>query len=611
MSTRLDSKCFNNNICKTCIRNNINKYGSFSCDCTGITVEEDVKLAIKEGYSEEDARWLFDAVYFFELIYGKKVRHYQKRILYCTSKKLAVRQCRQTGKTLLTMFRIFHYVMTNDDVSVLVVTPQEVQIKKIWDEYIFRDFVYKNARIKESMTGKSMSPSYKVSFDNGSSIMLMIAGPGVRGQTANWIYMDEAAIIGKDILADVLMAIASKEEESSIIMTSTPKGRGNPFYDACKVDADFNEFHTSIYDVEEMKGQIQFFKKLLGETGFKQEAEAEFPDASGGPYNYRGIDLSRIDYEYEDQIREPGWIYFGGADWNGPNIGTFFYIIGFDPDRNIVKIFDKQVVSSAVWNSTVAKDTFIKLNRKWLPKHWMVDYGYSHDLVEQLRLWSIQVEQDKSVLPGHPDAQIKHTLEPVNFGSWIEIEDPFTREIQLKSTKSFIVSQVSRLFEPTDNYVPVQISSSDQELTSCLENFKLINITAKGTEQYGFDKKSGIEDHPHDAFSLAVYGIVKYYGELFKKIVAESVPLYAQEIFSVNSDNGGIIKVDPSQSIILLTDNSPEAIYIDERKTKKFEPRDDDEFQPVVTRTFSKTIEQRNVTIPKRSNYIVSRILPF
>lgn len=605
---RLDSPAFQNKICKRCIKNNIKKYGKFSCDCEGITVESDVRAAIKEGLTEDEARWLFDPAYFFEKIYGSPARHYQHRLLYCTSKNLAARQCRQTGKTLLMMYRIFHYIITNENKTVLVVAPQEVQIKKIWDEYIFRDFIYKNKDIEESISGRpTMSPNYQIKFDNGSKIMLMIAGPGVRGQSADWIYIDEAAIVTKDILADIMMAIASRTDEASVIMTSTPKGRGNPFYEACKDNPEFAEFHTSIYDVEEMKDQIPRFKKLLGETGFIQEAEAEFPDASGGPFNYKGIDLSKKEYEYEESVQLSSEIYFGGVDWNGPNVGTYFYLLGFNPETYTIRVVDKSVVSSAVWNSTVAKQEFIRLNRKWSPKHWMVDAGYGHSINEELKIYSIKAEEN-GCKPYEPDSMIKHILEPIDFGKLMEIEDPFTKELIKKTTKSFIVSQVSRLFEPHNDQVPVSISESDYELIKSLENYKLLNITAKGIEQYGFDKKDGIDDHAIDAFSLAVYAIVKHYNELFKRIIALSVAIDAKEVFGpIKDDDMDTLSIHHSQSIVLLTDNSPEPIYLDSRDLKKFEPKEQG-FLPIVSRTFNKTMQKRKDDIStRRSNYIVSR----
>jgi len=608
MEELFNKKKFNNPTCKECITKNIKKYGTFNIQCDGIMVEEDVKTAIKEGFDEHTARIMFDPIYYFEQRYGSKVRWYQKRILLCSSRNLVGRQCRQTGKTLLFMYKIFQYVETNADKTVLVVTPRESQIKKIWDEYIFRDWYLKNPEVKESIgRNYSQSPYYQIKLDNGSKIILMIAGPGARSATSDWLYIDEAALIPKEELDAIFGTLLSRGDSAVVLLTSTPKGRGNKFYDACKTDPMFNEYHVSIYDVEEMKGQESRLRKLFGETGFIQECEAEFPDVSGGPFNYKGIDLAQQEYEYEDCKREPGWLYFGGVDWNGPAIGTYFYVVGFNPDNGHIKGVESTVVSSAVWNSTVAKNTFIELNRKWQCKNWMVDYGYSQSIVEELKYWSMY-KLPTNIPKNHPDAMIKHIIEPVEFGGWVEIEDPFTSEIVKKTARSFMVSQVSKLFEPENGYVPIMYPKSDGHLTKSLENYRLLTITDRGIEKYGFEKSSGIEDHLQDAFNLAIYGIVKNYSELFHRIFLYSVPIDAKAVLNPKNDTPTGFEAPYGSSIVLLTDNSPVPIHLDEKAWK--EPIDNDNI--FISRTFTKGIERPKGSIDsamkKRSNgYIIKR----
>jgi hypothetical protein len=590
----LNSSCFKNRICERCIKRNKKKYPTgWEIDCRGITVDEDVRFAIKNGIDEHQANMLFNPIYWFSYIYGSSPRHYQEELLCCTSRKLTARWSRQTGKSLTAIGRCLNYVTTNENVSVLIVAPQETQIKKLWDEYIWRDFLHKSPELKASVVSKTMSPNYQIVFDNNSRIILQIAGPGVRGSTANWLMIDEAAIIGKDILSDILMVIASKGDEASLLMTSTPKAK-DMFYKACMEDPEFNELHVQIYDVDEMKDQVEFYKKLLSADGFMQECEALFLPSSGGPFNLIGVSLAKSQYEYSDCSPEPGFLYFGGVDWNGPNVGTYFYIVGFNPDTGQIKGVDKKIVSSAVWNSTVAKQTFVELNRKWKPKQWMVDYGYSASLVEDLKLWSLKSEREGLVPHNHPDAMVKHILEPVQFGGWVEVDDPFTREPIKKTTRGFMVSEVSKLFEPQfDNtYVPISFPASDSDLIESLESYKIINTTSKGTEQYGFEKGSGIEDHLQDAFNLSIYGIVKHYSELFKKILAESVPIYREEVYPdpIETDT---LSMHNSQSIILLTDNSPEPIALDSKCSSKWEPKDQEDLLPIVSRTFDKGLNKK------------------
>lgn len=568
MSYDPNKKCFKNKYCKECYAKNILKYGKFNIKCNGITVDQDVDFAIKNGLDEHDAKWLYDPRYFFEKVYGSKPRDYQEGILLCSSGSLVARQCRQTGKTLTIIMKIMHYLATNDNKTVLVITPNEAQVKKIYEEYVLRDCIYKNTELKESVVSKTQKPYYKVEFCNGSKIQLMIAGEAVRGQSSDWLYIDEAALIGQQLLNSILMTTASREE-AIIILTSTPKGRGNEFYKACKEYDDYNEYHVKIYDVEEMRGKIVAFKRTLGETGFKQEAEAEFPDISGGPFNYHGIDLAQKDYEYEQCTRQNGIVYIGGVDWNGPTIGTYLTVIGFDPNSYTVTVVDKRIVASANWNSLAAKQALIDLNRKWNCKHWMVDYGYSTGIVEELRAYSIKVTAQLG--PKHPDAQLKHIIDPVEFGSLMTLTDPFTKEENKKTTKAFITQQVARLFEPNqDDQVAISYPRSDVEITKSLENYKLLNVTSRGFEQYGFDKDAGIEDHQLDSLSLAIFGIVKYYNELFKRVIMQSVTIGTNNMFMHNA--GALIHptIDArGKNLTLISDVDDTPIEFDEPRNQK------------------------------------------
>ena len=597
----INERKFQNEICQECISRNIKKYGSFQCQCEGITVEDDVKLAINEGYSEQEARWMFDPVYFFETIYGSKVRWYQSRILYCTSKRLAGRQCRQTGKTLMFMYRIFHHCMTTENTKVLIIAPTEKQIEETWQKYVFRDFIHKSGDIKASISGTRKSPSYQVEFCNGSILTFSIANDSCRGFTGSILYIDEAALVPAETLNSIIMTIASAGAAGAIMYTSTPKGKGNVFFKACKTSPDTNEYHVSIVDVEEMQGQIESFRDLLGETGFIQECLAEFPDTSGGPFNYRGVDLAKTDYKYETCARRPGFIYVGGVDWNGSGIGTYFRIMEFDPAKLTFKMVDKQIISSANWNGLAAKEMLKFLNDKWQVNHWMCDSGYGHDLMEDLKLQSMKAQNGSSL------ARIKHTIEPVEFGSWLILEDPFSKEDVKKSTKAFIVSQVARLFEPFNDKVSVIFSKYDESLIISLENYKIMNISDKGNIQYGFDKKDGIEDHDLDAFMLSIYGIVKNYSELFKRVFLQSVMLEGRDIMTPKDEEKN--NLYPFGSVTtLLTDNHNFSIRNDEQRSK-YEPRQEE--VSFVSRTFDSGMDKRPISGMnhfRRNHSIIKRV---
>lgn len=577
-----DKLQFKNKHCRACYQKNTEKHGYFNMQCDGIAVDYDVKFAISKGMSEHDARWIYDPIYFFTKVYGSKPRWYQEPILLCTSRRLVSRQCRQSGKTLAIAMKILHFVATNANKEVLIFTPNEAQIKKIYEDYLLRDGIYKSDLLKSSVVSKSQKPFYQIKFDNSSYIKLMIASDASRGSTGDWIYVDESALIGSELLNSILLTIASKGKDAVQIQTSTPRGRGNQFYRACKEYDNWNEYHVSIHQIEEMRPLIADFKLQLGGKGFQQEAEAEFPDISGGPFNYKGIELAQEQNAYSTHSITGGKIYVGGVDWNGPVVGSYFYILEFDPVNYTYRLIDKEVVASTNWNSILAKNTLIKLNRKYNCKHWMVDFGYSQSLVEELRAYSMKISA--TVPPTHPDAQIKFTLETVEFGSFIEVVDPFTKEKLRKTTKSFITMQVARLFEPHNGYVPIKYSASDKELTECLQNYELLNTTARGIEQYGFPKGSGIEDHALDAACLAIYGIIKHYGDLFKRTIYQSVLLSSNNMTKIQAQEE-LSKIEENRSVLLVSDNDLSAI---ENDNGKIQPLKEEPKQVYIPRTFSR-----------------------
>ncbi len=240
----------------------------------------------------------------------------------------------------------------------------------------------------------------------------------------------------------------------------------------------------------------------------------------------------------------------------------------------------------------------------------MVDAGFGHSITEELRYWSTYNLPDNNYDGKQADQMIKHILEPVAFGAWMTLEDPFTHEEIKKTTKSYIVSQVSRLFEPENNYVPFTFSKHDSDLKQSLENYKLLQITDTGVEKYGFDKKGMIEDHLIDSVMLAVYGIIKYYHDLFKTMIMVSVPIDAREILTPKKDTEQETKPAKGKAIVLITDNSPEPIELDDAKIRM----PVEEQQAVISRTFNKFVDgnQRhtlNSLMSRRNSHIIHRRL--
>lgn len=184
----------------------------------------------------------------------------------------------------------------------------------------------------------------------------------------------------------------------------------------------------------------------------------------------------------------------------------------------------------------------------------------------------------------------------------IVVEDPFTKEEMKKTARSFMVGQIARLFEPGIDGVGFCYPKSDEDITKSLENYKLLGITTRGFEQYGFLKGDGIEDHLQDSLNLAIYGVIKYYSELFKRVIYKSVTLNSKEALLSSVIKPDILDLR-GKNITLITDDSPETIQHDERRTHdKFEPK-----ESMASRTFGRAGAVRRNLDSEFTNRMASR----
>ncbi len=130
---------------------------------------------------------------------------------------------------------------------------------------------------------ESKEKALEVEFPNGSIITIIPASPDtIRGFTRN-VYLDEFAL-HKDSL-DIWAAVSpiiSSRKDLRIIVTSTPKGKGNKFYEMMTgQDSIWSRHIADIYKAVEdgAPREIEFLRELAGdETIFAQEYECKFID---------------------------------------------------------------------------------------------------------------------------------------------------------------------------------------------------------------------------------------------------------------------------------------------------------------------------------------------
>ncbi len=150
---------------------------------------------------------------------------------------------------------------------------------------------------------------FQITFKNGSSIKCVPPTDSVRGKSADWFFIDEAAFLKTDGDPDALyyesVEPTIRQTNGKMILCSTPRGQQgfyykilDPFENFPVNDWDKVWFHYDILeDVSEVQYQeiIDKEKKMRSEgngKSFEQEYEARFVSSSESFFDSDGIDNS-------------------------------------------------------------------------------------------------------------------------------------------------------------------------------------------------------------------------------------------------------------------------------------------------------------------------------
>ena len=317
---------------------------------------------------------------------------------------------------------------------------------------------------------------------------------------------------------DAAMSITTNFPNATVWMSSTPSGKRERFYKTCLNNKGYQEFHypssaNPLFN-ERMDEQ---FREVLTEIGYVHEILADFGEQEVGVFQNSYTKAAQKDYKYGDLSYNPRWTYSIGVDWNDTANGTNIVVLGFDPDRNVFTMVDQKKVSRDGWTQLLACEKIVEMNRLWHPFAIYLDSGHGGTQFEVLKKFGYSALQNQDLDKKHPDRQLVRILKMYQFGSKIEVRDPFTGEPINKPAKPFLVEQLVRRFESQD----IEISSLDQDLIDQLAGYIIERVSTAGVPVYGTsDKKAG--DHILDALMLANVAFPLELGPLGKpKLTAE------------------------------------------------------------------------------------------
>ena len=259
---------------------------------------------------------------------------------------------RQFGKTTIAENMAIYWALNNANSTIYWVSPTDAQAQKVYKEIV-------NAIIDSGCIKSKKMPrgDTEIVLNNSSKILFRSAmsEDSLRGQSVDYMILDEAAFIKKETIETILMPMLNVRGKKCLFI-STPKGK-NYLYEYFlngQTLPKWKSMRYSTYDSpfanEEL---INMFRETLPPKLFQQEIEAEFVDSSSVFNN-----LSEVLVLEEQNEPKEGGRYFGGIDIGIINDASVLSII--DENGNLVKYYR--------WENTEAPEIIEKIqevNRKW------------------------------------------------------------------------------------------------------------------------------------------------------------------------------------------------------------------------------------------------------
>ncbi|MGL5716020.1 terminase large subunit domain-containing protein [Cetobacterium sp.] len=238
--------------CKECIKNHIDKKGTFGVKCIPIPEElmledpiyplekmlgKDVydlleeKEKIEIQFSKNKLLWAKEMLGWSTYNAERKFdQFYQKLMLTCTAKLRTMRLGRRMGKSEVVIVEAIQYAETNPGKTVLIIGPFQNLIDELFDR--IAKLLDSQASALSSGYDRKRQPNV-IRLPNGSQIKGFTTGmngDSIRGQSGDRIYFDEASYIPPTAFRSVL-ALLMDNPNVSITATSTPSAVETKFKD--------------------------------------------------------------------------------------------------------------------------------------------------------------------------------------------------------------------------------------------------------------------------------------------------------------------------------------------------------------------------------------------
>jgi len=214
-----------------------------------------------------------DPVYFAEKIMGFKCYPYQADLLRTKAKRIVACWGRQSGKTTAIALKVIHFVYTNPNVTVLIVSKGLRQSIIMFS--VITNFILGNPILRRSVTRYTRT---QIFLKNGSRVIALPCsqdGANLRGHTAHMVVMDEAAFMPEPVITSVIFPMLATTDGTAI-MLSTPWGRNHIFFRSFVNPNYWTQHIPSTKCPRISKEFLEEQRREIGDLRFRIEYLAEF-----------------------------------------------------------------------------------------------------------------------------------------------------------------------------------------------------------------------------------------------------------------------------------------------------------------------------------------------
>jgi replicative DNA helicase len=414
--------------------------------------------------------------------------------------------------------------MTKRNYRIVVVTPYENQIRLIFMR--INEILRTSPLVNNEVESNTKNP-FIIKFKNQSAIVGFTAGndaASVRGQKADWLYLDEVDYMN-DVCYDAVTTIAAERADIGTTMSSTPTGKRSHFYKACTdPNMGFVEhFHPSMHNPGWCDRMEAEFRAQLTEQAYVHEIEAEFGTQDKGVFPKDKLDESisfdyyaynQLSYEQQKEVdrstRKPSMHIYNdvnpaprhplgfrtmGVDWDKFGASSSIIILDYDVNYKKFRVIKRVEMPRAEYSYDNAVNTIVRLNKIYNPSFIYCDAGSGEYQIERLHILG---EED-------PSSGLKNKVKRWQFSQTIDVIDPITGETNKEPMKPFMVNQLVLCFERSR----MIMSPFDTTLFTQLQDYEVERRSQNGTPIYTSEN-----EHFVDALGLAYLAMVLEFKEL-------------------------------------------------------------------------------------------------